>query len=312
MAPAQTNAQQPSPAPADSADPKTKIAEGFGSLIKRAQEAKDSPQKAGAEAVEEAGKISRSAGALTREAADTAKALAVKASEILEQPAAADKSRAFSLRTEHGKLGLDICDQGRRVSCTIFATLGVIEFHFARRGAMVELSEQYAAWAAGKASGHSKKEGYSDRELIAGIKKFGICREDLMPYNERTVGNPSKEEWSSRSRLSAQPVEGFRSRVRQEPQGCIFVGVFAEVYFLGKLSLWVFRILSRHSSFSCASAANCSHWFTADSTSSMILAARPLFISAAFAHASKSAMVKPSRFPFSIIWCVEVTESSGL
>ena len=46
--------------------------------------------------------------------------------------------------------------------------------------------------------------------------------------------------------------------------------------------------------------------------SSMIFAARPRFISAAFAPASKSSCVNPSRFPFSVIWCWAVHEPEGL
>ena len=59
---AQTETGNPSPTPAAAADPKTTIAEGFGALIKRAQEAKDKAQKAGAEALEEAGKIQQERG----------------------------------------------------------------------------------------------------------------------------------------------------------------------------------------------------------------------------------------------------------
>jgi C1A family cysteine protease len=215
-------AEKPSPAPAAATEPETTIAEGFGTLIRRAEEARDQARKAGAGALEEAGKISRNAEALTREAAETARSLAGKASLLIEQPAAAtptpaekeaapDKSRKWSLRPEYEKLGLDIRDQGRRGSCTIFATLGVIEFHYARRGTKVELSEQYAAWAAGKVNGSRKKDGYSDREIIAGIKKFGICREDLMPYNDRMVGNPSKEAKADADTRRSISVTWFQS-----------------------------------------------------------------------------------------------------
>ena len=219
---AQPDAENPSPTPAAAADPKTTIAEGFGALIQRAQEAKDKAQKAGAEALAEAGKIGRNAEALTHEATETAKSFAGKASAIIDQPAAAaptpakveappDKSRAWSLRPEYERLGLDIRDQGHRGSCTIFATLGVIEFHYARRGTKVELSEQYAAWAAGKVNGSSKKDGYSDRELIAGIKKYGICREDLMPYNEHSVGTPTKEAKADADTRRSISVTWFQS-----------------------------------------------------------------------------------------------------
>lgn len=226
----EAEAQQPSPTPAAGSDPKPAIAGGFGGLIKQAREAGEKVQKAGAAALEEAEKFGRGAGALTREATEAAKSIAGKASALAE-PAAApapapsapsptpDKSRHWSLRPEYEKLGLDIRDQGRRGSCTIFATLGVIEYHYARRGKKVELSEQFAAWAAGKANGRSKKEGYSDRELIAGIKKFGICREDLMPYSERFVGNPTKaarEDAETRRSISVTWFQDYGESIKKK------------------------------------------------------------------------------------------------
>jgi hypothetical protein len=47
-------------------------------------------------------------------------------------------------------------------------------------------------------------------------------------------------------------------------------------------------------------------------TSSMIVVARPRFMSADFAHRSKSSNEKPSCFPFTDIWCGAVHEPVGL
>jgi len=200
---AQTTSTTPAATPTESSSPKETVPGGFGAIMRRVQEAKDKAQEVGNAALKEAEKLGENAEPLTREAAAAAKSLAGKAAAAVVQAASSptpaapsakiDKSMAWSLRPEYEKLGLDVRDQGRRGSCTIFATLGVVEFHFARRDQKIKLSEQYAAWAAAKVNGSSKKDGYSDRELIAGIKKYGICREDLMPYNEHLVGNPSKE-----------------------------------------------------------------------------------------------------------------------
>ena len=191
--------------PADGTESKDTISGGFGAIMRRVQEAKDKAKEAGSAVLKEAEKIGKDAEPLTREATAAAKSLAEKAATAVAHAAATptpaaeapvvklDKSKAWSLRPEYEKLDLDVRDQGRRGSCTIFATLGVIEFHYARRDQKIKLSEQYAAWAAAKVNNSNKKDGYSDRDLIAGIKKFGICREDLMPYNEHLVGNPSKE-----------------------------------------------------------------------------------------------------------------------
>jgi hypothetical protein len=44
----------------------------------------------------------------------------------------------------------------------------------------------------------------------------------------------------------------------------------------------------------------------------MIVVARPRFMSADFAHRSKSSNEKPSCFPFTDIWCGAVHEPVGL
>lgn len=99
-----------------------------------------------------------------------------------------------SLRGEYEKLGIGIKDQGRRGACTIFATLGVIEFHLAKRNQRVCLSEQFASWAANQASGEKGKRGYyTGKDTIEGIRKYGICTDELMPYRSNTVGRPTRE-----------------------------------------------------------------------------------------------------------------------
>jgi len=104
-----------------------------------------------------------------------------------------DKSKAFSLRPEYIKLGIDARNQGRKGTCTVFGTVGVIEFHYAKRGNPVQLSEQFAAWAANKAAGEHRRGYFTEKEVIAGIKGFGICKEELMPYKQsRGGGVPNK------------------------------------------------------------------------------------------------------------------------
>ena len=77
------------------------------------------------------------------------------------------------------------------------------------------VASSYAA----KINGSSKKDGYSDRELIAGIKKFGICREDLMPYNDRMVGTPTKEakeDADSRRSISVTWFQDYGESVKKK------------------------------------------------------------------------------------------------
>lgn len=126
----------------------------------------------------------------------------------------------FSLRPIYEELGLGIKNQGRRGSCTIFGTLGVIEFHYALRGQSVRLSEQFAGWAAADAQGSkSKLEGYSSQQLIRGIKKHGICTEELMPYDARRMGRPSKEalaDAETRRSISETIFQRYRENRRRD------------------------------------------------------------------------------------------------
>ena len=99
-----------------------------------------------------------------------------------------------SLREEYEKLGLTAKNQGRRGSCTIFGTLGVIEYHLAKRGEGVRLSEQFASWAADHVTKKfGKLKAYDPEEVLDGIREYGITTEELMPYRINNVGHPSKE-----------------------------------------------------------------------------------------------------------------------
>ncbi|MFZ4777020.1 MAG: C1 family peptidase [Terrimicrobiaceae bacterium] len=114
--------------------------------------------------------------------------------QLSPSPTLADRTKAFSLRPEYTRLGIDARSQGRKGTCTVFGTVGVIEFHYAKRGNPVELSEQFAAWAANKATGSHRRDGFNEKAVIAGIKEFGISKEELMPYKLSSGGGvPTKE-----------------------------------------------------------------------------------------------------------------------
>ena len=61
----------------------------------------------------------------------------------------------------------------------------------------------------------------------------------------------------------------------------------------------------------CASSAYSHHRVTTSLTLFMIAWARPRFIEIAFAHALKSSIEKSSRFPFSVIWWLDVHLPDG-
>ncbi|MGI9455024.1 MAG: C1 family peptidase [Aeoliella sp.] len=99
------------------------------------------------------------------------------------------------LRSEFEKLKLDVRQQGDRGACQVMAMVGVIEFHLARRGKPVDLSEQFIMWAANNATGRRRTHGFNPDLLIAGLKHYGICEESLMPYVSRNepIEKPSAE-----------------------------------------------------------------------------------------------------------------------
>ena len=104
-------------------------------------------------------------------------------------------SPKVDLRPEFEKLKLDVRQQGKRGACQVFAMVGVIEYHLARRGKQVDLSEQFIMWAANEANRLNRTEGFNPDLLIAGLKQYGICQESLMPYIPRneSIEKPSAE-----------------------------------------------------------------------------------------------------------------------
>ncbi len=86
------------------------------------------------------------------------------------------------LRRDFEKLGIPVRQQGKRGACQVFAMVGVMEYQLARRGKRVDLSEQFIMWAANEANNLTRTDGFNPDWLIAGLKKYGICKESLMSY----------------------------------------------------------------------------------------------------------------------------------
>jgi hypothetical protein len=122
------------------------------------------------------------------------------------------------LRPEFEKFHLDVRQQGQRGACQVFAFVGVIEYHLARRGQPLDLSEQFLMWAANKATGLKRTEGFNPDLLVAGLKQYGICREALMPYvpkNER-LAKPSAtalDDASSRTACKVISIKHWSSAI---------------------------------------------------------------------------------------------------
>ena len=88
------------------------------------------------------------------------------------------------LRPQLTKWGLRIENQGERNTCAVFALSGALEFALAKkldRG--VRLSEEYLNWSANVVNG-DVRDGASFSEVVNGFNRWGICRENLMPYRK--------------------------------------------------------------------------------------------------------------------------------
>ncbi len=107
------------------------------------------------------------------------------------------------LRPRFAEWGLTQRNQGKRGTCSVFASVEALEFAFARAtGSTDRLSVEFANWAANAATGRSD-DGDFFHNIIRGIKKHGICSESLMPYQRRFVPAraPSEEAIAEASRF---------------------------------------------------------------------------------------------------------------
>jgi hypothetical protein len=96
------------------------------------------------------------------------------------------------LRSEFVDYGIAVRQQGKRGACQVFAMVGTMEFLLARQGRAADLSEQFLMWAANKANGLDRTEGFNPDFLVEGLRQYGICEEPLMPYVPRNkpLGTP--------------------------------------------------------------------------------------------------------------------------
>lgn len=103
----------------------------------------------------------------------------------------------FSLRPEYERLGVDVRDQGRRGSCTIFGVLSPLEFQLARNGQADRLSERFAMWAANLYRGRTGgNESYSVGDVVEALRIYGCTTESAHSgkYKDHgAVAAPSKD-----------------------------------------------------------------------------------------------------------------------
>lgn len=107
---------------------------------------------------------------------------------VLAEPAPPDSAppavlpSSVDLRAELTALGLPPRAQGARGTCSIFTTCSALEFALAKhRDRAQRLSTEFLNWSASQAAG-APSDGNFFHNALAGLERFGICAEELLPY----------------------------------------------------------------------------------------------------------------------------------
>ena len=94
-------------------------------------------------------------------------------------------SQDKTLRPLFDQYGISVKDQESRPTCSIFAIVGLIEFERANiLGDTTSLSVEYLNWAADMIDG-VRGDGSFFHFAIDGMARYGICKDDYMPYATR-------------------------------------------------------------------------------------------------------------------------------
>lgn len=129
-----------------------------------------------------------------------------RAEEINPAPFTVGLPARVDLRAEFARLGLAQRSQGRRGTCSVFATTEGVEFavgHATGKGR--RLSVEFANWAANAATGNNY-DGDFFHNIIRGIETYGLCDEAAMPYaqNFSPSNTPSPEARAAAAAFAAQ------------------------------------------------------------------------------------------------------------
>jgi len=91
--------------------------------------------------------------------------------------------RTVDLRDRFAAYGQEPRAQGKRGTCSLFAMIGVLEYESAkdRPEKQPRLSPDYLNWASHRTNDRTQ-DGSFFSDALNGIERYGVCREDLMPY----------------------------------------------------------------------------------------------------------------------------------
>jgi hypothetical protein len=111
---------------------------------------------------------------------------------LAREAKAASLQVSQSLRPNFEKWMPIIRDQGRRNTCDAHSVAEIIEYERHAKGEHVRLSPEFLYWAAGESTRDRRNRmGYETMKVIAAVRKYGVCAEELMPYGQKS--RPSKE-----------------------------------------------------------------------------------------------------------------------
>jgi hypothetical protein len=125
------------------------------------------------------------------DAANVAAGTPTKPQETPASPGskAADKKlpTRVDLRPQMTEWGLVPRRQGRRNTCSVFATTGVFEFAASKQNNKgTRFSVEYLNWACNEViNNHTQDRGQFFRDLLRAYEKHGICSESEMAYTRR-------------------------------------------------------------------------------------------------------------------------------
>jgi len=122
-------------------------------------------------------------------------------------------AKLVDLRPEFERLKLTRKSQGRRNTCSVFTTVGAMEFALSKKHDRAHpLSEEYLNWACNQVIGNKTADrGQFFHHLLQGFEKYGICLEAEMPYARKF--HPEFEP-SARAQKSAKQVQRLGMKAR--------------------------------------------------------------------------------------------------
>lgn len=115
--------------------------------------------------------------------------------------------KSIDLRPRLNSLGLVPRSQGSRNTCSVFATIGALEFAVSKHyGRGTPLSVEYLNWASNDAI-HDPTDGGFFHDLLKGFEQHGVCLEADMPYQKQYHPHHSPSEKARQNALKVRKME---------------------------------------------------------------------------------------------------------